>query len=148
MSSNTDDTNLLAQNNLIYNSFDWKPITFTHVEYPKGKHIVYVAFRFRPANFAEMFGPAAGFSMQLNDAHTYTNIIDFSNFNGSTPFCVDNLSLPLSNIKTNYNKANYDELGIIIIPNEYNSYICWPNVVELKWTIEMYAASIPLTFVN
>ncbi|XP_031640068.1 dolichyldiphosphatase 1-like [Contarinia nasturtii] len=37
MSSNTDDTNLLAQNNnLIYNSFDWKPITFTHVEYPKG----------------------------------------------------------------------------------------------------------------
>lgn len=36
MSSPTDDTDLLTQNNLIYNSSDWKPITFTHVEYPKG----------------------------------------------------------------------------------------------------------------
>lgn len=37
MSSPTDDTDLLTQNNLIYNNSDWKPITFTHVEYPKGK---------------------------------------------------------------------------------------------------------------
>lgn len=72
MSSNTDDTNLLAQNNLIYNSFDWKPITFTHVEYPKGKRLVYVQFRFRLANCAEMFGPAAGLWMhRLDTTHSH-----------------------------------------------------------------------------
>lgn len=29
----------VTKSNLIYNSSEWKPITFTHVEYPKGKMI-------------------------------------------------------------------------------------------------------------
>lgn len=74
MSSNTDDTNLLAQNNLIYNSFDWKPITFTHVEYPKGKQIVFIEFWIRSVKFIEMFGRAAGI---LICTFTYTYSMDF-----------------------------------------------------------------------
>lgn len=83
MSSNTDDTNLLAQNNLIYNSFDWKPITFTHVEYPKGKRIVYVAFRFRSVDCAKMFGPAAGLTKWCTHLRK-TSWFLFGSFNGST----------------------------------------------------------------
>lgn len=36
MSSNTEDTIFLTDK-LIYDSSEWKPLTFTHVEYPKGK---------------------------------------------------------------------------------------------------------------
>lgn len=36
MSSYNDDTDSITKSNLIYNSSEWKPITFTHVEYPRG----------------------------------------------------------------------------------------------------------------
>lgn len=39
MSSNTEDTNFLTDK-IVYDSSEWKPLTFTHVEYPKGKIIL------------------------------------------------------------------------------------------------------------
>lgn len=36
MPSHSDDTSSVTKNNLIYINSEWKPITFTHVEYPIG----------------------------------------------------------------------------------------------------------------
>lgn len=36
MSSYDDDTISIIEGNIFYNSSEWKPITFTLVEYPKG----------------------------------------------------------------------------------------------------------------
>lgn len=74
MSSNTDDTNLLAQNNLFYNSFDWKPITFTHVEYPKGKRRVSIKRKIQLVKFTEMFGRRPGYRCNIDDIYVFTFI--------------------------------------------------------------------------